>query len=287
MFGYIKTNKMELKHREILEYKGYYCGICMTLKEEYGNLSRLSLNFDTTFLQILLTSLYEPEDTGQMKRCISHPQKKEAVITNQISSYASAMNIILTWYKLEDDWNDDRSLKAKSMMTVIKSGFERARKKYPKQEAAVKKYLQELSEHEKVKSQDIEEMSNIFGYIMAEIFSYKEDVFAKHLYQTGFYIGKYIYIVDAFEDLAQDKEKGKYNPFLKRTAEENFQEEEFKEEIKQQLFFILGMACMELDKLPLFRNKGIIDNIMYSGITIRLNKALGEECDKEDEIKWK
>ena len=62
MFGYIRTNKMELKHREILTYKGYYCGICMTLKKEYGNLSRLSLNFDTTFLQILLTSLYEPDD---------------------------------------------------------------------------------------------------------------------------------------------------------------------------------------------------------------------------------
>ena len=37
MFGYIRTNKMELKHREILTYKGYYCGICMTLKKEYGN----------------------------------------------------------------------------------------------------------------------------------------------------------------------------------------------------------------------------------------------------------
>lgn len=93
----IYKNKQDgAKQRDTYLAKCYYCGICMTLKREYGNLSR-PLNFDTTFLQILLTSLYEPDDHGEMKMWPSHPHKKEAVITNEISSYCSVMNIILTY----------------------------------------------------------------------------------------------------------------------------------------------------------------------------------------------
>lgn len=282
MFGYVRTNKMELKHREILMYKGYYCGICMTLKKEYGNLSRLSLNFDTTFLQILLTSLYEPEDHGEMMRCISHPHKKEAVITNEISSYCSAMNIILTYYKLKDDVEDDGSIKAKALMSLLKGSFEKAKASYPEKEKAVRENLEELSRLEKNKSNDIEEIANVFGYIMAELFDYKEDIFSKVMYQAGFYTGKYIYILDAFEDLEEDIKNGNYNPFLERASEVDFKEADFKEEIKQQLFFLLSCLSEELEKLPLLRNKGIIDNIVYSGIVQRLNKAMNETCDEED-----
>lgn len=282
MFGYVRTNKMELKHREILTYKGYYCGICMTLKKEYGNLSRLSLNFDTTFLQILLTSLYEPEDHGKMMRCISHPHKKEAVITNEISSYCSAMNIILTYYKLKDDVEDENSVKARALMSLLKGAFEKAKKAYPDKEKAVRENLEELFKLEKSKSNDVEEMANIFGYIMAELFDYKKDVFSKNMYQAGFYTGKYIYILDAFEDLEEDIKKGSYNPFSDRLAADDFKDNDFKEETKQQLFFLLSCLSEELDKLPLLRNKGIIDNIVYSGIVQRLNKAMNEMCDEED-----
>ena len=277
MFGYIRTNKMELKHREILTYKGYYCGICMTLKKEYGNLSRLSLNFDTTFLQILLTSLYEPDDHGEMKRCISHPHKKEAVITNEISSYCSAMNIILTYYKLKDDVNDDGSAKARVLMSMLGNAFEKARNKYPEKEKAVRENLEELSRLEKSGSSDIQEMADIFGYIMAELFDYQKDVFSTGMYQAGFYTGKYIYILDAFEDLEEDMKKGSYNPFSERAEDESL-----KEETKQQLFFLLSCLSEELDRLPLLKNKGIIDNIVYSGIVQRLNKAMNETCNEED-----
>lgn len=279
MFGYIKTNKMELKYREIIAYKGYYCGICMTLKREYGNLSRLSLNYDTTFLQILLTSLYEPQDYGEKLRCISHPHKKEVVITNEISKYCSAMNIILTYYKLKDDVEDDNSLKAKSLLTLIKPAFEKASLEYEEKTKVIGDLLKQLWDLEKEKCDDVEALAEIFGDIMGEVFSYKEDVFRKNLYQTGFYLGKYIYILDAFDDLEEDIKSEKYNPFKNQNID--------KEYIKNQLFFLLSCVNEELDRLPLIRNKGIIDNILFSGIVQRLNKAMKETFDEEEIIKWK
>lgn len=279
MFGYIKTNKMELKYREIIAYKGYYCGICMTLKREYGNLSRLSLNYDTTFLQILLTSLYEPQDYGEKLRCISHPHKKEVVITNEISKYCSAMNIILTYYKLKDDVEDDNSIKAKALLTMIKPAFEKASLEYEDKTKVIGALLKQLWELEKEKCSDVEALAEIFGDIMGEVFSYKEDVFRKNLYQTGFYLGKYIYILDAFDDLEEDIRLEKYNPFKNQNPD--------KEYIKNQLFFLLSCVNEELDRLPLIRNKGIIDNILFSGIVQRLNNAMKETFDEEEIIKWK
>lgn len=282
MFGYIKTNKMELKYREIIAYKAYYCGICMTLKREYGNLSRLSLNYDTTFLQVLLTSLYEPQDYGENLRCMAHPHKKEVIITNEISKYCSAMNIILTYYKLKDDVEDDNSLKAKTLISFIKPAFKKAATQYPEKAKAIGELLKELWNLEKEESRDINALAEIFGDIMGTVFAYSEDVFKKNLYQIGFYLGKYIYIVDAFEDLEEDLEKNKYNPFKGQNVD--------KLDIKEQLFFLLSCTTEELDRLPLIRNKGIIDNILFSGIVQRLNKAMKEtfdEFDKEELIKWK
>lgn len=279
MFGYIKTNKMELKYREILAYKGYYCGICMTLKREYGNLSRLSLNYDTTFLQILLTSLYEPQDYGEKLRCMSHPHKKEVVITNEISKYCSAMNIILTYYKLKDDVEDDNSIKAKALMKLIQGAFDKTKGQYEAKAEQIGALLKQLWDLEKQESRDIESLANLFGDIMGIVFEYKDDVFAKTMYQIGFYLGKYIYIVDAFEDLEDDLKNNKYNPFAGQDAD--------KELVKQQLFFLLACVNDELDRLPLIRNKGIIDNILFSGIVQRLNKAIKETFDEEEIIKWK
>lgn len=279
MFGYIKTNKMELKYREILAYKGYYCGICMTLKREYGNLSRLSLNYDTTFLQILLTSLYEPQDYGEKLRCMAHPHKKEVIITNEISKYCSAMNIILTYYKLKDDVEDDNSIKAKTLIRFIQSSFDKAKSEYAKKADDIGELLNQLWDLEKEESRDIESLANLFGDIMGIVFEYKDDIFSKTMYQIGFYLGKYIYIVDAFEDLEEDLKKNKYNPFAEQELD--------KEAVKQQLFFLLAGVTDELDRLPLIRNKGIIDNILFSGIVQRLNKAMNETFDEEEIIKWK
>ena len=59
MFGYVLPDQKELKIRELEMYQGYYCGLCLALKKQYHFLGRLSLNYDMTFLALLLTALYE------------------------------------------------------------------------------------------------------------------------------------------------------------------------------------------------------------------------------------
>ena len=54
MFGYVMPYKLELKIKDYEMFKAYYCGLCISIKENFSNLCRLSLNYDMTFLGILL-----------------------------------------------------------------------------------------------------------------------------------------------------------------------------------------------------------------------------------------
>ena len=159
MFGYIIVNKPEMKFREFDVYHGYYCGLCRKLKEHYGKFGQITLSYDMVFVLMTLTSLYELETTKSMKRCVTHPLQKHEERVNNITDYVAHMNILLTYYKCKDDWNDDRKLEKLVLEKILyhKSGFSRNfyREKWNK----INDILEKLSEEEKKDNQDIDQMS--------------------------------------------------------------------------------------------------------------------------------
>ena len=110
MFGYVLPCQDELKVRELREYRSYYCGLCRCLKESYGFMGQLSLNYDMAFLGMLLTALYEPDVLVQDIRCIAHPAHKQLVKQSVYLKYAADMNILLSYFKCEDDWHDEHKV---------------------------------------------------------------------------------------------------------------------------------------------------------------------------------
>ena len=108
MFGYVTICEPELKVKDLRKYKAYYCGLCRNLKDEYGFMGQMTLTYDMTFAVILLSSLYESIAEVEMHRCKVHPVKKQPMLRNKITSYAAAMNVLLAYYHMEDDWQDDR-----------------------------------------------------------------------------------------------------------------------------------------------------------------------------------
>ena len=76
MFGYVNINRNGLSEEELRDYRGYYCGLCSKLKEIGGKKAQFLLNFDITFMIILLSGLYEPEEEAEYFTCPVHPAKK-------------------------------------------------------------------------------------------------------------------------------------------------------------------------------------------------------------------
>ena len=275
MFGYVRINKMDLTFREFDYYKGYYCGLCKYLKENHGEISRLSLNYDITFLIVILTALYKLDSDITYKRCIANPLKKKMRIVNEITEYAASMNILLSYYKLEDNLYDDNGIKDKLAYELYKGKLKKAYEKYPQKAEYIKQQLGNLRELEKQESKSIDKVSNTFGNLMGEIFVYKKDEYEQNLRNIGFNLGKYIYILDAYEDLEEDNKKERYNPFIDYIDKK----EELKNKVDRLISMSLGMATKNIEQLNLEFNKSIIDNIIYSGVYLRYKSILEKGCE--------
>lgn len=268
MFGYVLVNKPELKIREFETYRSYYCGLCHKLKENYGTFGRMMLNYDTTFLVMLLSDLYDAEDKEECSRCVVHPTKKHCHRQNEITEYCADMCMLLSYYKCVDDWNDEKKLSKGVMARILKRKYAKAREKYPEKAEFIEGRLNMLSIVESSKVTHIDRAARIFGEIMAQVFVYRDDIWKDDLYKVGFYLGKYIYLLDAYEDVEKDLKSGAYNPF-----KEICKNEDFEKQVLKLLLLMISECTDAFERLPLVEHVEILRNILYSGVWVRFGKA--------------
>ena len=281
MYGYVSVNASELKMREFDEYNAWYCGLCSCLKKDFGRAGQLVIQHDMTFLIYLLQGLYEPGTRTFTGRCIAHPLKKRSFTQSEISSYAADMNILLAWYKLKDDREDDKSKKALVMMAALKKGAKRVREKYPEKAAAIEKAYGHLSSLEKAGCEALDEVSGSFGEIMAEVCDYKGDEWSDELRRIGYYLGKFIYIMDAYDDMESDKKKGDYNCLIK--IYDGFKEKEEAEGFVYSLLNIVMAECARtFEMLPIVSNSEVLRNIIYAGVWSRWSEMHQEDCQSDE-----
>lgn len=275
MFGYIIVNKAEMKYKEFDVYHSYYCGLCRKLKEKYGSVGQLSLSYDMTFLLILLTGLYEPETVRGECKCIAHPFENHPTRTNIFTEYIADMNVLLTNYKCQDDWDDEKKFHKLIYGKMLEGKARGLREAYADKVRTINLLMHDLSEAEQAGKGDIDAMSGMFGKVMAQIVVCREDEWSEILSRFGFYLGKFIYLLDAYEDVEEDIRKGTYNPLKKK-----FHSPDFEEECKTILTMMMSECCREFEKLPILENVEILRNILYSGVWCRYEavreKRMGE-----------
>ena len=267
MFGYVTIYEPELKVKDLKKYKAYYCGLCRMLKEKYGFMGQMTLTYDMTFAVILLSSLYENASEAERHRCKVHPIKKQMMLRNEITDYAAAMNVLLAYYHMEDDWQDDRKVTSLMTKSMIHGKVRRIIEEYPRQSRAIRSALEELSSCEKEECTDIDRTAGCFGRLMEELFVYREDIWERNLRKMGFFLGKFIYIMDAYEDLPEDLKKGRYNPLR-----DMYGKDDYEGRMKQILCMMIAESTAEFERLPCLLDVDILRNILYDGVWNRYNK---------------
>ncbi len=272
MFGYVNVYKPELKMKDFYKYKAYYCGLCKTLKDNYGRFGQMTLSYDMTFLILLLTSLYECETVHLQGRCMAHPMKKHDSLVNEITEYVAAMNIALTYHHLRDDWKDEKNPAGLAGAGMLKRHYRRINRKYPRQCKAVETSLAELAQCEQRRETNIDLAARCFGELMSELFAYRQDQWEEGLRTIGFYLGKYIYILDAYDDMEKDKKHNSYNPLLLQQDRE-----ELGEECRRILTMMMAECTREFEKLPCLLDVDILRNILYDGVWTKFDKIQKRE----------
>lgn len=268
MFGYIIPNTKTLPPEAQARYRTAYCGLCRRIGALHGLRGRFTLSYDLTFLNLLLCSLYEGEtecvcETGH---CPVHPIRSIEWRYSGPTDYCADIGLVLHYYNARDKWQDDRSVLGLGYEKLLEARYPAAAQRWPRQSEAICRCLNQLAEYEAAGSESLDAVSGCFGELMAELFDYKQDRWSPELRSIGFHLGKYIYLLDAYDDLKRDKRRGTYNP-LKSLSETPGYEEEMRE-----IFELLLAACAKgFERLPCVEDADLLRNVLYSGVWLRYN----------------
>lgn len=280
MFGYVSINKPELKIKDYDRYRMYYCGVCRSIRERYKTIGQLSLTYDAAFAAVLLSALYEPHTSDDECRCMLHPLHKRCFLSNAAIEYMADMNVLLSYYKCLDDWKDDRNFIKLTYSGAIRKNVKKTALRYKNKIHVICEKLDKLAAYEAEDNHNIDLLSGCFGDIMRVILSvspddlnayndkaiYKED-WSEELGDFGFYLGKFIYILDAYDDVADDERNNKFNPFLDKYRKMDY--DEFRTYVKQILLLVAADMAKAYEKLPIVDEIDILRNVIYSGIWLK------------------
>ena len=212
MFGYLVAASDVLDEGQKARYRACYCGLCRSLERCFGQAARLTLNYDITFLVLLLSSLYEPEEKQSASRCIRHPMEPQSFATSEISDYAAHINVALAYLKCLDNWHDEKKPSALLEAKLLERDYKKACAAYPRQCRAMEKALDELRAIESAELEAPDAAADCFGMLMEELFIFRHDRWEPTLRAMARALGRFIYLMDAVMDLEEDVRSGSYNP---------------------------------------------------------------------------
>jgi hypothetical protein len=283
MFGYVVIDKPNILIKDYQTYRSYYCGLCKAIGKRTGHAMRFTLNYDIVVLALLAHN-YEDKTPELVKgRCFVHPLGKALnfVKYNEILAKIADINTILGYYKIYDDVVDEN--KHRLIKTALTPYFKKAKKRLPKFNKKVDEIYKKLRDFEK-QNADENILSDCFGNLMIQVAECLTDKCDNNLRELCFYLGKWVYVIDAYDDLKKDYEKGSFNPFLRNVKEWN---DNIYEQVETKFRWITNecidkiISVYELMQIDV--SEGALSNIIYKGLPTRtefvINKR-GGKCQK-------
>ena len=233
-----------------------------------------------SFLALLLNALYEPEEEREgEERCPTHPLKKHAYVATPVMEYAAGMNITLAYHKLQDDWLDDKNPVSAAEARLIRRAYDKVAERWPDKCTAIEGWIEAIHRLERANSPEIDPPVNLTGAMLGELFAYRpDDIWAESLRGVGDGLGRFIYFMDAYEDLRADLKRGRYNPlkgYVSRYDYEDF--------CRAAMMTMAGDAAREYEMLPIVKDADILSNILYSGIWSKYAAIQKRRRTKEEE----
>ncbi|MDR2435302.1 MAG: DUF5685 family protein [Treponema sp.] len=256
MFGTIRANRKALSAEERKRYDAAYCGLCRALSRTAGALGRSCLSYDMAFLSLLLSSLYNSPEQQETCTCAARPLLRRPCVVSENLSYSADMNMALAYYQALDDWNDDRKRGAKRKSEALAKYLPAISEKWPRQCRVISERLTALGEMERANELNPDIPINCFGELLGAVFIWREDEYAAPLNAMGAALGRFIYLLDACNDLLADIKKQRYNPLV---AEMN-------RDFTPLLTMMMAECTAAFDRLPVHRDGGILRNVLYSGV---------------------
>lgn len=219
MFGYVRPPLQDLPQEETERFRRIYCGLCHTLGQRCGTAARFILNYDFTYLAILLSA--GREGARHTARCIAHPVHGRTYLESDAAMETAAdESVILAYWQLRDgvadhDWF--HSLKYRGLSDLLEPAYRRAAAARPRFDESTRRQLRLLAELEAEKCDSLDRAADAFAALLSGAAQeVDEPVRRRVLEQLLYHLGRWVYLVDAADDLKKDTASGNYNPVALR-----------------------------------------------------------------------
>lgn len=268
MFGYVRPVLDRLDEGQRDAYQSAYCGLCHALGRRHGWLARFTLQYDFTFLAILLTAGQE-WDRPVCRRCPAHPLRSpRACLDGGQLDAAADQSMILTWHKLSDDVHDHgmvTGLAYRFLRRLFRRGYRRAAQAQPGFDRQVREGLARLRELEQERSGELDKAADAFAGILASAAAAYPDgsPMARMLGELLYHLGRWIYLIDAWDDLDEDRKSGRYNPLDARFQGRAREERDY---FETTVTHSARLASAAANLMELGSWTPIVENILYLGL---------------------
>ncbi len=285
MFGYIKTNKPELLIKDFELYRSVYCGLCKSLGRHYTILSRFSLNYDFTVFAILKIALDENEPCIKPGRCMFNPLARRACcVGNANVDFAADALILSTYHKLRDDVKDSGfwgKIGKGLLLLPYRCFAKKAARRSPEAAEIMQRYIEAQDALEREQCAHLDRITQPTSQMLISLFTlHVEDTALREaLTKLADNLGKWIYLIDAVDDLQKDCEKGEYNPIAlaySLSPDEPAAQEAAVRQVELLLNLSITEAVRALETLPMRRFDMILRNILYMGMPLVQKRVLGK-----------
>ena len=275
MFGIAVAALSSLSEEEKEAYQSAYCGLCFALKKDFGQIGRTTLTYDLTFLELLYNSLYEPSEEVGRSRCVTHWKKKVPYAITEFSQYCASLSVAFAYHKLLDDVADDGSVPALAASRALKSAYSKVKEELPAHCSIIEEGMSAIRKIEKSEGASPDSASIVFGEILGFCIECVPgrflDIWSGALGRFGYWLGRFIYMMDAAVDLEPDMKKGSYNPFA--NMDDASADASFVSFMRDVLSVLVGNASAEFEKLPIVENAHLLRGILYQGVWQEFNKT--------------
>ncbi len=281
MLGYVKAFKPEMKVKDYELYKGVYCSLCRALGRNYSPIAQLFLSYDFAFAAVLHLAAKESGCSFAKKSCPYNPAKKCMICqSRETFDFCSHAIIITVFYKILDNMHDGgfkSKLIACLIYPIVFLMHKKASRLAPEIDKIIGESVKIQSEAEKKKDICIDEAAHQSAEALGKIFAFGfEGERKKSLYTLGYMVGRYVYIIDAADDLEEDIKNGSFNPFkdeYNEIKDENIRKE-FTQRVRGMLNLTQSSALDALDSLEKKRFEDILENIVLDGLTFSAERVL-------------
>lgn len=270
MYGYVRPLKGELKVSEYESFQSVYCGLCHALKKRGGFAARFVVNYDFTFLAMLLSS--GNDHCIEKKRCPARLWgKRRCLCGNPALELAADDSLILSWWKLKDSVSDKGFFAGfgyRLAMLFLSRAYKQAALRQPDFAKAAEENIAALAALEAGKCASLDAVADKFALILrAAAQTVSDEKRRRALEELMYHLGRTIYILDAVDDLPEDARSGSYNPLLYRFRPQNGklspeEQEELRGTVRHSVNLV-SAAYELLDKVPW---AGILENTIYLGL---------------------